>query len=135
MVEINSAFVSQVEPTEFGRLLEAFDALAGQEVASGRARLQIAERSGTGFAGAVCYGGTLRTGSPLVPSVKVEIVVSPWSSARSEIGIRPLTNLGRFDSLRSNRFYSAARAVLQTLFDKLVSDLPVEDSPELVLAA
>jgi hypothetical protein len=135
MTEIQSAFVSHVEPVEFGELAAAVEALAGREVTVGRATLQIGQRSGTGFAGAVCYDGTLRTGSLLVPSVKVELVVSPWSSARSELGIRPLTHLGRFDSLRSNRFYTAARSVLQALFEKVAGDLQAEDTPDLVLAA
>jgi hypothetical protein len=135
VVEIQSAFVSQVEPIEFGELAGAVEVLSGQEIASGRSRLQINDRSGSGLAGAVYYRGTLRTGSPLIPTVKVEIVVSPWSSTKSEIGIRPLTNLGRFDSMRSNRFYSAARAVVQALFDQVFTDLSFEDSASLVLAA
>lgn len=135
MIEIQSAYVSQVEPIEFGDLADAVGALSGEEITSGRARLQINERSGNGLAGAVYYLGTLRTGSPLIPTVKVEIVVSPWSSTKSEIGIRPLTHLGRFDSMRSNRFYSAARAVVQALFDQIFTDLLFEDSASLVLAA
>ena len=135
MTEIHSAFVSQVEPVEFELLSRAFDGLAGAEVTAGRATLQVGAPTGTGFAGTVYYSGTLRTGSLLVPSVKVEIVVSPWSSTRSEIGIRPLTHLGSFDSLRSNRFYSAARSVLQAVFNQLRSGLPAEVSTDLELAA
>lgn len=135
MTEIHSAFVSQVEPIEFDVLSGAFAELAGQEVAAGRATLHIGAPTGTGFAGTVYYGGTLRTGSFLVPSVRVEIVVSPWSSSRSEIGIRPLSGLGSFDSLRSNRFYNAARSVLRVAFDQLRGDLSKDDSAELVLAA
>ena len=135
MIEIQSAFVSQVEPVEFGELADAVEVLSGQEITSGRSRLQINDRSGAGLAGAVYYRGTLRTASMLIPTVKVEIVVSPWSSTKSEIGIRPLTNLGRFDSMRSNRFYSAARAVVEALFDQVFTDLSFEDSASLVLAA
>lgn len=135
MTEIHSAFVSQVEQVEFAELADALDQLAGREVTAGRVSLHIGERSGTGFAGAVYYEGTLRTGSLLVPTVKVEVVVSPWSSTRSEVGIRPLTNLGRFDSLRSNRFYRSARSALEAVSEMISSDLGSAGSPELVLAA
>jgi hypothetical protein len=135
VAEIHSAFVSQVAPIGFADLAEAFDELAGTEVSAGRAKLHIQQRTGTGFAGAAYYRGTLRTGSALIPTVKVEVVVSPWSSTRSEIGLRPLSNLGHFDSLRSNRFYNAARTVLAEVFDKLLSDLSTDDSADLVLAA
>lgn len=135
MAEIHSAFVSQVEPVEFDDLAESFAALAGQEIKAGRAVLQIGGFTGKGFAGAAYYSGTLRTGSLLVPLVNVEIAVSPWSSTRSEIGIRPLTNLGRMDSLRSNRFYAAARSVLQEVAELVRSDVAAADSASLVLAA
>ena len=135
MTEIHSAFVSQIEPIEYDDLAGGFDELAGQQINAGQATLHIGERSGTGFAGAAYYSGTLRTGSLLVPSIKVEIVVSPWSSTRSEIGIRPLTNLGPLDSLRSNRFYGAARAVLRVVFEQLLRDQLTEESVALGLAA
>lgn len=135
MAEIHSAFVSQVAPVGFADLAEGFEKLAGTEIVAGKAKLQIHDRSGTGFADALYYRGALRTGSALVPTVKVEIVVSPWSSSRSEIGLRPLTNLGHFDSLRSNRFYDAARAVVARLFESLAADVATDDSDDLVLAA
>jgi hypothetical protein len=135
MAEIHSAFVSQVEKIDFDDLARSVEGLAGQEITAGRASLQIGELSGHGFAGAAYYRGTLRTGSLLVPSVNVELVVSPWSSTRSEIGIRPLTNLGRIDSLRSNRFYGAARSVLQVAADRVRRDTATADSAALVLAA
>lgn len=135
MAEIHSAFVSQVAPVGFADLAVAFDQLAGTEISAGKARLQIQGRTGSGFAQTVYYRGVLRTGSRLVPSVKVEIVVSPWSASRSEIGLRPLTHLGHFDSLRSNRFYQAARTVLSAVFDRVLTHVPEDDSAELVLAA
>ena len=135
MIEIHSAFVSQVEPLGFADLADAVDELPGQAIAAGRARLNIRERSGSGLAGAVCYRGTLRTGSVLVPSVKVEVVVSPWSAGKSEVGIRPLANLGHTDSFRANRFYSAARSVLPALVDELRARLPEESDSAMALAA
>jgi len=135
VIEIHSAFVSQVEKIGFADLAEAADELAGRELTSGSARLNVGERCGTGLAGAVCYSGTLRTGSLLIPSVKVEVVVSPWSAGRSEIGIRPLTRLGQAESLRANRFYNAARAILPDLIEELRAHLPQDSSAGLVLAA
>ena len=135
MIEIHSAFVSQVEPLGFADLADAVAELPGQDIAAGRARLSIRERSGTGLAGAVCYRGTLRTGSIVIPSVKVEVVVSPWSAGKSEIGIRPLANLGRTDSIRANRFYDAARSVLPALVGELRARIPEETASSMVLAA
>lgn len=135
MAEIHSAFVSQVAPVGFADLTDAFEQLDGTEISAGKARLQIQPRTGTGFAETAYYRGVLRTGSRLVPSVKVEIVVSPWSASRSEIGLRPLTSLGSFDSLRSNRFYQAARTVLAAVFERVLTDVPADESGELVLAA
>lgn len=135
MAEIHSAFVSQVAPVEFVALSEGVDRLAGSRIVAGKAKLEIHERTDTGFVGAVYYRGVLRTGSAIIPTVKVEIVVSPWSSTRSEIGLRPLTGLGHFDSLRSNRFYNAARETLAALFDEVLATLPSDEAPELVLAA
>lgn len=135
MIEIHSAFVSQVEKIGFADLAEAADELAGQEVTSGSARLSLRERCGNGLAGAVGFSGTLRTGSLLFPSVKVEVVVSPWSAGKSEIGIRPLARLGHTESFRANRFYNAARAILPDLVEELRAHLPQDSSAGLVLAA
>ena len=135
MAEIHSAFVSQVVEAAFPDVADAFGQLAGTQTSSGKTRLHIQDRTGTGFAGTGYYRGVLRTGSALVPTVKVEIVVSPWSATRSEIGIRPLSNLGRFDSLRSERFYRAARSVLAPVLARVLASIPAGDSTELVLAA
>ncbi len=135
VIEIHSAFVSQVEHIGFADLADAADELTGHEITSGSARLTVRQRSGSGLAGAVCYSGTLRTGSLLIPAVKVEVVVSPWSAGKSEIGIRPLANLGHTESFRANRFYNAARAVLPALVDELRSQLHEDTSAGLVLAA
>jgi hypothetical protein len=135
MAEIHSAFVSQVAPMVFADALDSFSDVIGAEVVAGKSRLRVSGPIGTGFADARYFAGTLRTGSALIPSVKVEIVVSPWSAGRTEIGVRPLSSLGHLDSLRSNRFYRAAREVLAALLDRIGSDATVEETPELVLAA
>jgi hypothetical protein len=135
MAEIHSAYVSQVAPLDFSELSSEVDAsLPGTEVVAGKARLRIHRPGGRGFADARYFSGTLRTGSPLVPVVKVELVVSPWSAGRTEIGLRPLTSLGQLDSFRSDRFYNAARRVLSTLIDRIEVVSPTADA-ELELVA
>lgn len=125
-MEIYSAVVSQVVPVGFADLGQAADALPGAQFEEGRARLEIHGRAGTGFVGAVRFSASLHTGSPLSRSIKVEVVVSPWSAGRSEVAIHPLTSLGRLDSVRADRFFKAARSVLPVVVDRLSSDLPVE---------
>jgi hypothetical protein len=117
--QIQSSFVSQVAPLGFADAAEAADGLTDRTVTAGPVRLELEERTGQGLAGAVWYGGVLHTGSRLIPTVKVDVVVSPWSAGRSEIGIRPLSRLGRLDSARADRFYRAAWAVLPELVDRL----------------
>jgi hypothetical protein len=122
---IHSSFVAQVAPVGFADAADVVEDLSGQTVGTGRARLEIGERIGNGLAGAVWYHGVLRTGAPLMPPVKVDIVVSPWAAGRTEIGIRPLGRLGRLDSLRANRFFDAAWSVMPELVDRLAVAAPV----------
>jgi hypothetical protein len=134
-MKIYSAVVSEVVPVGFADLAQAADELPGMEITADRARLKVHGRLGTGLAGASRFAGTLRTTSPLLPSLKVEVVVSPWSPGRSEVAIEPITNLGELDSLRANRFYNAARSVLPEVIDHLFAELPVEAPAALPLAA
>jgi hypothetical protein len=134
-MKIYSAVVSQVVPVGFDDLARAAEKLAGQEITQDRARLQVQGHAGPGLAGAIRLGGTLRTTSPLLPTIKVEVVVSPWSAERSEVAIHPLTKLGQFDSLRSHRFFKAARSVLPAVIDRLYAELPVEVPVTVRLAA
>ena len=46
-----------------------------------------------------------------------------------------MTNLGRFDSLRANRFFKAARTILPVVIDRLNAELPVEAQVPVGLAA
>ncbi len=121
-----STFVSQVAPVGFADAADAADRLTGTEVAAGRARLQVKERIGDGLAGAIWYEGVLRTGRGLLPSVRVDIVVSPWSAGRTEIGLRPLSRIGRPDSIRARRFFDAAWTVMPRLVDLLGTGRPAE---------
>jgi hypothetical protein len=128
-MKVYSAVVSEVVPVGFADLAEAADQLLGQDLTDGRIRLNVHDRVGTGLAGAIRLAGTLRTASALLPPMKVEVVVSPWSSDRSEVAIHPVTNLGHFDSLRANRFFKAAGSILPVVIDRLNAQLPVEEAP------
>ena len=127
--------VSQVVPVGFADLACAAEELSGWEAPAGRARLQVQGPYGRQYEGMVRLGGVLRTGSLLLPKVRVEVIVSPWSAGRSEVAIHPITNLGQFDSLRANRFFEAARAVLPALVDHLSAEAPVEAPKVPALAA
>ena len=127
--------VSQVVPVGFADLTHAADKLPGQELTHDQARLNVHGLIGPGLAGAIRYGGTLHTTGGLLPSIKVEVVVSPWSAGRSEVAIHPISNLGRLDSRRANRFYQAARLILPLVMDQLHSELPEETPAALRLAA
>ena len=132
---IQSTFVSQVADLGFADAVDAADRMVGQEITVGRTRLNISARLGDGLAGAVWYAGTLRTGSSLIPSVRVDVVISPWSAGRTEVGIRPLSRIGRAESLRAQRFFDAAWSVVPVLADELaqVAEAPV--TPMLPVAA
>jgi hypothetical protein len=122
---IQSSFVSQVAPIGFADAAGAADDLTGLSVTAGRTRLEVQERVGNGWAGAIWYSGVLYTGSVLIPAVKVDVVLSPWSAGRTEVGIRPLGRLGRLDSARARRFFDAAWSVLPPLVDRLSVTEPV----------
>lgn len=121
---ITTTFVSQVARLPFADAVDAADKLVGNELTSGSTRLTVGPRIGDGLAGAVWYSGTLRTGSALLPSVNVDIVVTPWSAGRVEIGIRPLGRLGGTQSLRSARFFNAAWTIMPLLTDELAAAVP-----------
>jgi hypothetical protein len=123
---IHSTFVSQVAPIGFADAAEGVDGLTGQDITAGRSRLQVKERIGDGLAGAVWYAGVLHTGSVLLPTVRVDIVVSPWSSGRTEVGLRPLSRIGRAESVRAGRFFDAAWTVLPALIDEIGAARPAE---------
>ena len=116
---IQSTFVSQVAKLGFADATDAGDRMTGQEITASKARLEFGNRIGDGLGGAVWYAGVLRTGSPFIPAVRVDVVVSPWSAGRVEVGIRPLGRLGRGESIRANRFFDAAWAVLPELVAEL----------------
>jgi hypothetical protein len=132
---VNSPVVSQRVPVGFSDLVKAADELPGQEFSEGRIRMKVHGRVGTGLPGAVRLAGTLRTTAALHPSVKVEVVVSPWSAGRSEVAIHPITNLGQFESVRAHRFFVAAEAILPVLIDRLNAERPVEAAAQLPRAA
>jgi hypothetical protein len=134
-MKVNSAVVSQVVPVGFADLAHAADELPGQEVLEDRIRLKVHTRVGTGIAGAVRFAGTLRTTAAPLPTVKVEVVVSPWSAGQSEVAIYPVTRLGQYDSFRANRFFEAARSILPAVIERLDAALPVEARATAQLAA
>lgn len=121
---ITSTFVSQVVPVGFADAMDAAEHLAGTEVVTEGARLEIKGRIGDGMAGAAWYEGVLHTGSLLLPTVRVDVVVSPWSVGRTEIGIRPLGRLGQADSLRARRFFTAAWDVMVPLCRSIATTQP-----------
>jgi hypothetical protein len=133
-MKVHSAVVSQVVPVGFDDLVQAIGELPGHELAEDRTRLKLYGRVGTGLAGAIRFAATLQTFA-LLPPVKVEVTVSPWSADRSEVAIHPITNLGRLDSLRANRFYKAALAILPVIVDRLNAELSAEAPTPLELAA
>ena len=133
-MDIRSAVVSQVVPVGFADLAQAAELLPGAEITEGRMRLKVGSGVGSGLAGAVRFAGTLRT-SALVPPVKVEVVVSPWSAGHSEVALHPVTNLRRLDSLRAERFYKAALSILPALIERLGSGDPAEAAAVLEMAA
>lgn len=130
-----SEVVPQVVPVGFADLAEAAEGLPGREFAAGRARLQVHGPVGQPLDGMIRLGGTLRTGSLVLPRVTVEVVISPWSAGRSEVAIHPITHLGPFDSLRANRFFEAAAAVLPGVIDDLGARVPAEAAAVPALAA
>jgi hypothetical protein len=130
-----SAVVSQVVPQPFAALAEQTGELPGQELTADRFRLKVHDRVGDGLDGAVRYAATLRTASVLLPPIKVEVVISPWSADQSDVAIHPMTNLGRSGSLRANRFFEAARTILPAVIDRLSAGLPVEGAVPVGLAA
>lgn len=132
---IHTSFVSQNVPVGFADAAEAVERLNGRSLAAGRARLEIGSRVGEGLAGAVWFTGLLHTGSPLMRSVAVDVVVSPWSAGRSEIGLRPLGRMGSISSARSRRFFDAAWSVLPQLVGALRSESLVETPVEVGAAA
>lgn len=133
-MRIYSAVVSDVVPVGFADLSQAAEKLPGEEITDMRARLKVHEGAGSGLAGAIRFSGAIQT-APLLPSIKVEVVVSPWSAGRTEVAIQPVTNLGHLESLRAARFFKAARSILPHLIERLYAELPVEVPAPVQLAA
>lgn len=127
--------VSEVVPAGFADLAEAADELPGSEFTGGRARLRIHGPAGGSLPGMVRLAGTLRTGSLLLPRVKVEVVVTPWSAGRSEVAIHPITHVGGVDSLRANCFFEAARSIVPLVVDRLDGGVSLEAPAVPALAA
>jgi hypothetical protein len=132
-MKVYSAVVSRVVAAGFADLIQAANALPGQEFTSNRGRLKVDNRVATDLADEIHFDATLRT-TALLPSLKVEVVVSPWSADRSEVAIHPITRLGQLDSYRARRFFNAAHSVLPVVIDHLNAEL-VEAPAALKLAA
>jgi hypothetical protein len=130
-----TAVVSQVAPAGFADLAQAAEEFPHGEVTDGRVRLSVHGRAGRWLPGMVRLTGTLHTNSLLLPRARVEVVISPWSAGRSEVAIHPITHLGKADSLRSGRFFEAARSILPKLIERLDAELRVEAPPVPALAA
>ena len=130
-----TAVVSQVAPAGFADLAQAAEELPHGELTDGRVRLSIHGQAGKSLPGMVRLAGTLRTNSLILPWARVEVVISPWSAGRSEVAIHPITHLGRTDSLRSRRFFEAARSILPQLIERLDAELRVEVPAVPALAA
>jgi hypothetical protein len=128
-MNVYSAVVSQVVPVGFADLAQAADELTGLELSEDRIHLNVHGRVGTGLAGAIRFAGTLRKTSAPLPSMKVEVVISPWSDGQSEVAIHPVSNLGQLDSLRANRFFKAARSILPAVIDRLNAGRATEKVP------
>lgn len=116
--QIRSNFVALTGEFGYPEALEAVEHLAGQEITAVPARLTVGERVGNAAFGGTWFSGRLHAGSPYVPSVAVDIVVTPWSSERTEIGIRPLARMGSF---RTARFLRAAWPVTEALLDEVAN--------------
>ena len=132
---IETSFVSQVAPLGFADAADATERLSGRTISVEGATLEIGECVGDGLAGALWYSGVLRGQSFLSRPRPVDVVVSPWSAGRTEIGLRPL---GRFTptSRRARRFYQAAWSVLPSLIDQVVATrVPVAQPVEVRVAA
>ncbi len=133
---IQTSFVSQTAPLGFADAADEAERLVGQTVTEGRARLEIGPRLGHEDGGAEWFAGLLHTGSRWFRPVPVDVVVSPWSAGRTEIGLRPLRRLGGFYSVRAGRFYQAAWAVLPRLVGRMaVPSVAAPSSAEVRIAA
>lgn len=130
-----TAVVSQIAPAGFADVAEAAEGWPRSEVAEGGVRLSVHGQAGKTLPGMVRLAGTLRTGSLVLPRARVEVVISPWSAGRSEISVHPITRLGRIDSLRSGRFFEAARSILPKLIERLDAELPAQAPAVPALAA
>jgi hypothetical protein len=135
--QIRTTFVALTGEFDFRDAVGGLEALSGQEITAGSARLTIGERvDGTENAfGSVGFTGRLHTGSALLPAITVDIVVTPWSATRTEIGVRPL---GRPGWLRTERFLRAAWPIVEALTAELqrhASPAPLRLLPSPQIAA
>jgi hypothetical protein len=131
--QIHSAFVAKTAEFDYPDAVAALENLVGREIWSGSARLTIGERGADGLAGAASFSGRLRTGSLLFPSLRVDVVVSPWSATRVEFGIRPLGRVGRLGSFRLGRFSGAAWPMVEALIDRVGESLSPPARPAVTL--
>jgi len=122
--EIQSSFVARTVELDYADALGALGGLIGQEIRAGSARLNIEKRGTGGLSGAASFSGRLHTGSLLVPSVPVDVVVSPWSATRVEFGISPLGRVGDgSSSYRLHRFFDAAWPLVDAVIDQVTESL------------
>jgi hypothetical protein len=132
---IASTFVSEVAKIGFADAVDSAESLVGRTLDCGSAKLTVREHIGEGLAGAAWFSGVLRTGSPILPSTRVDIVITPWSAGRVEIGIRPLGRMGNPSSLRTSRFFNAAWTVMPALLDSLTVGVPAHLTAQVPAAA
>lgn len=133
-VAMVQTFVSNVAEVGYADAVEAMETRVGHEVVVGGVRLHLQVQTVDSVSGMTWMSGVLHTGSALSRPVKVDVVLSPWSAHRTEVGIRPISRTGAPDSLRTRRFLDAAWAVLPELTAR-VSEGRAVDAPLLATAA
>ena len=136
--QIHTTFVATGAEVARADAVEVLEGLVGDEIKAGSARLLIEAEGRPGAFDSVSWRARLRTGFVLSPSIPVEVVVTPWSASRTEIGISPLGRVGRPGSLRLSGFFRAAWPVVDALIQRVVTSAPVTSdraAPVLQVAA
>lgn len=127
-------FVGSTIALGYADAAEAAERLPGRDIAAGSAHLVLGDGPAESLGSTLTLQGVLHTGSPLVRPVRVELVLSPWSASRTEVGIRPSSKLGHTESVRTRRYLDAAWTVLPRLIDAL-GTVPATGRGSLVDAA